>query len=108
DRFQNYNRIITNQSLIALSLIGFLLFLTACINFINLNSVLIITRCKEVGVRKGLGSGKTLLILQFLGETFLITLISLAVSMAIVELAMMNLNPVLGYTLRFTPLADGI
>jgi ABC-type antimicrobial peptide transport system permease subunit len=108
DRFSNYNRIITNQSLIALSLIGLLLFLTACINFVNLNSVLIVNRSKEVGVRKVMGSGKIHLILQFLGETFLITMISMGVSVAMVELAMMNLNPVLGYTLKFTPFADGI
>jgi putative ABC transport system permease protein len=107
DRFGNYNRIITYQSLIALSLIGLLLFLTACINFINLNSVLIVNRAKEVGIRKVMGSGKIHLILQFLGETFVITMVSLAVSMAIVEFAMMNLNPVLGYTLRFAPFADG-
>ncbi len=108
DRFPNYNRIITYPSLIALSLIGLLLFLTACINFINLNSVLIINRSKEVGVRKVLGSRKIQLVLQFLGETFSITLIALAVSVAMVELAMMNLDPVLGYTLEFKPLRDGI
>ena len=107
DRFPNYNRIITKQSLIALSLIGLLLFLTACINFINLNSVLIVNRSKEVGVRKVLGSGKPHLIFQFLGETFLIALIALALSMALVEIAMMNLNTVLGYTLEFARLADG-
>src|SRR5260221_12905011 len=107
DRFSNYNRIITYQSLIALSLIGLLLFLTACINFINLNSVLIVNRAKEVGIRKVMGSGKIHLILQFLGETFVITMISLAVSIGMVEFAMMNLNPVLGYTLRFAPFADG-
>jgi len=88
-------------------LIGLLLFLTACINFINLNSVLIVNRAKEVGIRKVMGSGKIHLILQFLGETFVITMISLAVSIGMVEFAMMNLNPVLGYTLRFAPFADG-
>jgi putative ABC transport system permease protein len=105
-RFWNMNRVTTYPRLIALSLIGVLLFLTACINFINLNTVLIVNRAKEVGVRKVLGSGRAHLVFQFLGETFQITLISLLIALGLVEIALRNLNPLLGYNLRFNPIAD--
>jgi len=45
----------------------------ACINFINLTTANAAQRAKEIGVRKTMGSSKGQLIVQFLGETFLIT-----------------------------------
>lgn len=108
-RFGNYGgRIVSYPTLITLSLIGVLLLLTACINFINLNTVLIIDRSKEAGIRKVMGSSRLQLVLQFLGETFTITLISLLISGGLVELALINLSPILGYRLNFDPFSDAV
>ncbi|MBO3700659.1 FtsX-like permease family protein [Roseivirga sp. E12] len=79
--------------------IALFLILTACINFVNLSTALAIKRSKEVGIRKVLGGHKGQLMFQFLGETFLITLLSVVLSMGIAELIMTNLNDLIGYEL---------
>jgi ABC-type antimicrobial peptide transport system permease subunit len=106
-RFYNMSgRVVSNERLITLGLIGVLLLLTACINFINLNTVLIIDRSKEAGIRKVMGSSRPQLVLQFLGETLTITVLSMIVSAGLVEVALIQLSPVLQYRLAFHPLTD--
>ncbi|MBA4053741.1 MAG: hypothetical protein C0490_03430, partial [Marivirga sp.] len=108
-RFGNYNgRVVSYSTLITLSLIGILLLLTACINFINLNTVLIIDRAKEAGIRKVMGSSRSQLVWQFLGETFTITGLSMIISGGLVELALINLAPILGYRLSFEPFSNPV
>lgn len=60
--------------LLSLILIGILLIGTACINFVNLATAQALKRACEVGVRKVLGSTKSQLFWQFMGETALIVL----------------------------------
>lgn len=63
---------ISKSTLITLSLIGVLIIIMACINFINLSTAQAIGRSKEVGVRKVLGSNRVQLLWQMMGETALI------------------------------------
>ncbi len=65
--------------------IGIFILAIASINFINLSTALSVKRSKEVGVRKVLGADKQQLVKQFLGETFLITLVSVLLSLGLVE-----------------------
>jgi putative ABC transport system permease protein len=107
--FYNFgNRTISKLTLLTLFFIGIVLLITACINFINLNTVLIINRAKEAGIRKVMGSSRSQLVLQFLGETFIITVISLIISTGLAELAILYITPALGYQLSFEPFSDGI
>lgn len=77
----DYGNVAANKSvLIYLSAIALFLLALGCINFINLNTAQATQRAKEIGIRKTLGSSKLQLIYQFLGETFLLTLISGLVS----------------------------
>jgi ABC-type antimicrobial peptide transport system permease subunit len=62
-----------------LAIAGFLLVL-ASINFINLTTAQASQRTKEIGVRKTMGSTRTQLVVQFLSETFLITLFAVIFS----------------------------
>ena len=60
--------------------------LLATINFINLTTAQASQRAKEIGVRKTMGSTKKQLMLQFLSETFLLTLLAAFVSVGLTPL----------------------
>lgn len=77
-----------------LSLIGVLIIVMASINFVNLSTAQAVGRSKEVGIRKVLGSQRPQLIMQVLGETFLIVLFSVILSVGIAKLAMPFLSHV--------------
>ena len=98
-RFGNYSgRVIAKKTLFALGIIGFLLLLTACINFVNLNTAIAVRRSKEVGLRKTLGGTKTQLTLHFLGETAFITFISLLLALGVTEIVLRGVEPLLGFS----------
>ena len=69
-------------TLYGLLIIAAFILLLGCINFINLTTAQASQRAKEIGIRKTLGSSVPQLIRQFLGETFLLTLLSLLLSLA--------------------------
>lgn len=100
-RFGSYSgRIIEKKTLFSLGVIGFLLLLTACINFINLNTAIAVRRSKEVGLRKTLGGTKTQLTLHFLGETAFIVLISIFLGVGFTEIILRVIEPILGFNLE--------
>lgn len=89
-----------------LKVIALILVITAVINFINLATAQSVKRAKEIGIRKVLGSNKGQLVLQFLGEVFLITLLSVVISLGVSEGALMQLEPILGYSLGLNLLSE--
>ncbi len=64
--------------------IAILILIIACINFMNLATARSENRTREVGVRKSVGAQRSQLIMQFLGESLLISLISFTVAVIIV------------------------
>ena len=61
------------------------ILLIACINFMNLTTAKSAARAKEVGLRKVVGSSRSNLVKQFLGESVIISFIALALAIVIVE-----------------------
>ena len=80
------------------ALIGVAIFilLIAAINFVNLSTAQSMSRAKEVGVRKVMGSRKRNIRLQFLVETLLVMLLATVVAMSLV-------NPVLELFREYVP-----
>ena len=76
---------VNKSMLYGLIVIAVFLLLLGCINFVNLTTAQASQRAKEIGVRKTMGSSRGQLIGQFLSETFLITLLAVIISIALVS-----------------------
>jgi putative ABC transport system permease protein len=61
------------------------ILLLAMVNFVNLSTAQSLQRTKEVGIRKVLGSRRKDIVWQFLGETFLLTLLAVILSLLITQ-----------------------
>ena len=82
-------------------IIGVFVVLLACINFINLSTGRSVKRAREVGVRKTIGSGKSQLIVQFLAESLLITVLSLILTIALTSVLLPSFNDLTGKDIVF-------
>lgn len=89
----------SKSSVITFSAVGVFIFLIACINFMNLATAKSALRAREVGVRKTLGSSRSKLIIQFLGESFLISGASVVIAFMALELFLPFFNQAFGLEL---------
>ena len=87
------------------TIIAIFILIIACINFMNLSTARAAQRAKEVGIKKVVGAGRGTLILQYLGESILLSIASLLVALAICELLLPVFNGITGkqLTLNFGP-----
>lgn len=74
------------------SIVAFLILLIAALNYMNLSTAAAYKRTREIGTRKTLGAGKFSLISQFLGEATLLSMISLTIAIAILQVIMPSVN----------------
>ena len=95
-------RVISLNQIYTLAIIGLLMVVAACINFINLNTASSSRRSKEIGVRKVLGSDRFILIAQFMTETAFTTFIAILLSLGLAELFSINIGYILGYNIPST------
>jgi ABC-type antimicrobial peptide transport system permease subunit len=73
-------RIASKTTLYGLLVIAAFLLILGCINFVNLTTAQASQRAKEIGIRKTMGSTRNQLIIQFLSETFLVTLFAVIIA----------------------------
>jgi len=78
---------------------GFIL-LIACVNYVNTNTSKATKRSREVGVRKTMGASSGQLAVQFLGESFLISLIALALAFLATDLSLSFFNTLTGKSIE--------
>ncbi|WP_128544355.1 ABC transporter permease [Larkinella soli] len=89
-----------------LSGIALFILLIACINFVNLTIARSLKRAKEIGVRKVVGGGRSQLILQFLGESYLLSFGAFALALVLVQLVLPTFNQVSNKALALSYLFD--
>ena len=88
------------------SVLAILVLLLACINFMNLATARAGKRSLEVGLRKVIGANKKELIIQFMGETLLYTLVAFILAILLLKLFSPLLALVSGKHITLAPLQD--
>ena len=86
--------------------VAFLMLLIASINFVNISTARVSHRIREVGIRKVLGALRLQLIKQFLSESILLTLVSMAFGIALFEIARPQLEAFLERQLEINLYGD--
>jgi ABC-type antimicrobial peptide transport system permease subunit len=76
------------------SIIAVFVLLIACINFMNLTTAQSVKRAREIGVRKVVGAIKSVLIGQFIGESFLLTLVAVGIALFLTVLLLPAFNQI--------------
>ncbi len=82
-----------------LSLVAFLVLLIASFNFVNLSTARASKRSREVGMRKVLGAVKNQLVYQFIGESVLISILAVVLSIIAVDFIIPYFNSFAGVKL---------
>jgi putative ABC transport system permease protein len=82
--------------------IALFILLIACINFVNLTVARSLKRAKEIGIRKVVGGQRKQLIAQFLGESFILSLIAFLLGLILVQLALPVFNDLANKALSFS------
>lgn len=89
---------ITN--VILFSVIALFILVIACINFMNLSTARAARRSREIGLRKVAGASRDQLIIQFISESLLITMLSFLLSILLVYLFLPGFNELAGKSLE--------
>ncbi len=82
--------------------IALFILLIACINFVNLTVARSLKRAKEIGIRKVVGGERKQLIMQFLGESYVISFLAFVLAIGLVELALPVFNDLSNKALSFS------
>ncbi|RLD57620.1 MAG: hypothetical protein DRI97_04940 [Bacteroidetes bacterium] len=83
-----------------LSIIGIFVLILACINFMNLATASSSGRGREIGMKKVAGARKVQLRAQFLGESMIITFLSLLLAAILVEVLLPLFNNFTGKSIE--------
>ncbi|MFC2158129.1 ABC transporter permease [Acidobacteriota bacterium] len=88
------------SSLYVFSVVGLVILIISCFNFINLSTAGAVKRAREVGVRKVVGANRKALIGQFLTESHVTAFFALALSLVIVAAGLPVLRSLLDTSLE--------
>jgi putative ABC transport system permease protein len=92
----------------ALIIIALFVLAIACFNFINLATARSLRRAKEIGIRKVVGADRWQLVVQFIGETILLSVFSMTLATIAILLIIPLLNQFTGKSIYFNPLTNPV
>jgi putative ABC transport system permease protein len=81
------------------SVIALFILAIACINFMNLSTAKSSQRIKEVGIKKAMGAGRGMLLVQHIGESVVTSYLSLLLALLLADLCMQPFNTITGKSL---------
>jgi putative ABC transport system permease protein len=96
----------SSSTLVLFSIAAAAILLLACINFMNLSTARSANRGKEVGLRKVSGARRSDIIKQFLGESVILSFLSLLLALLFLCAILPAFNSLSGKTLDFARLFD--
>ena len=94
------------ETVFFLLIIAFFIIAIAWVNYINLSTSRAISRAREVGVRKVLGSAKSQLVFQFLFESVLVNLFAVIIAFTILQIALPSFRDISGQPIALNILSD--
>ncbi|MFT3826361.1 MAG: ABC transporter permease [Chitinophagaceae bacterium] len=100
------SKTVSPSFLYILVLIAIMIQVIACINFMNLSTARTSRRAKEVGVRKVIGARSQDLVKQFLGESFLLCLLGVAIAVPLLLILLPWLNSMTNAVIQSSFLKD--
>ncbi|WP_340203660.1 ABC transporter permease [Ascidiimonas sp. W6] len=86
-------------------LMAFGVLIIACINYTNMATAKALSRIKEIGIKKAVGVSRAQLVIQFLTEIFIITLIAVLLSIILVSILLPSFSNLveLPLEIKFSP-----
>lgn len=94
------------ETVFFLLIIAFFIIAIAWVNYINLSTSRAISRAREVGVRKVLGSAKGQLVFQFLFESILVNLFAVIIAFTMLQIALPYFRDISGQPIVLNILSD--
>ncbi len=95
---------VSRRFLLVLLVIAGAILLISCVNFANIAIAQYADRAKEIGVRKVLGAGRMQVAMQLLGESVLMSCLSLVIGIALAELSLNEFRSLTGKQIDLYPL----
>jgi putative ABC transport system permease protein len=101
-RGSRYGAILTGsrQQIYIFSAVAVFVLFIACFNFINLSTAMSVQRAGEIGVRKVLGASRRQLMVQFLADSLLLSLLAMVVALVLAFLFLPTFNQLTGKIIR--------
>lgn len=90
------------EYVIMFSVIAVFILLIACINFMNLSTAKASRKVKEVGIKKAIGASRKTLMLQYIGESMLMSFLALIIAILLVDLLLPQFNMITGKQLTLS------
>lgn len=93
-------------ALVVFRIISIFILLLASFNYINLTTANAVLRAKEIAVQKVIGSGRGKIILQFLGESIMISMMAFVLAICLTELSLPMFNRIVESALKISYVSD--